>query len=403
MKLVVVCSQYPPRLSPESNHAMLLCEQLAAKGMEVHLVTSPLLPGAPEPSNFKIHDTVDCWGWTGVFSLVRTIRAIKPQVVLLIYVGWIYDHHPMITFSPSILKRLVPGIRFVTQFENVLGSRVHSVQEMGRWLFGKCLLSPLGRVSQRFGLLLTASEAVIALDQRHADVLSQEARANNTSVSVIPAPPLLRMASNEAGEARRAGREQLGADGSDELILAYFGFVYKGKGVESLLDALALVKARAGDIRFRLIVIGDVGDVDLKSQLMEQVDRLGIGENTEWLGHRTDESASQLLWASDMAVLPFDEGLRTNNSSFAVCALHGLPIVSTRGAEMEACFQDNLNVLLAEPKNAHSIAERILVLIRSTELQSTLKRNVRKLSETVFSWNQAIERTIEIINTKCRE
>jgi hypothetical protein len=55
MKLLIVCSQYPPRRSPESTHTLLLCEQLAARRVEVDLLTSELLPGFPAAKGFRLH------------------------------------------------------------------------------------------------------------------------------------------------------------------------------------------------------------------------------------------------------------------------------------------------------------------------------------------------------------
>ena len=34
------------------------------------------------------------------------------------YIGWIYDSHPMVTFAPTVARKLLPSVPFVTRFEN---------------------------------------------------------------------------------------------------------------------------------------------------------------------------------------------------------------------------------------------------------------------------------------------
>jgi hypothetical protein len=124
MRVLVICSQFPPRPSPESNHSMLLCEALAGSGTEAHLLTSPLLPGAPEPRGYSLHPVMESWGWGGARHLMRVARGIRPDVILLIYLGWIYHKYPMITFAPSFLRLERPcrtaGLREKSQKSTLL-------------------------------------------------------------------------------------------------------------------------------------------------------------------------------------------------------------------------------------------------------------------------------------------
>src|SRR5215831_9419747 len=117
MKILVISSQYPPHRSPESAHTLLLCEQLAARGLEVDLLTSELLPGSPAPKGFRLHPLMKSWGFRHLFSLVLFIRRLRPDAVLLIYIDWIYGYNPMVSFTPAVFKWLRPDMPFVTQFE----------------------------------------------------------------------------------------------------------------------------------------------------------------------------------------------------------------------------------------------------------------------------------------------
>ena len=67
----------------------------------------------------------------------------------------------------------------------------------------------------------------------------------------------MRMCADRNGEARREGRRLLGVT-HDEFVLVYFGYLYPGKGIETLLQAFGLV---AQQHKCRLVMIG--GDSEL--------------------------------------------------------------------------------------------------------------------------------------------
>ena len=79
MSLVILPSRYPPRRSPESGHTLLLCEQLAARGIEVDLVTDELLPGFPALKGFRIRPRMKSSDWHQFPSLLFSIRRLRPR------------------------------------------------------------------------------------------------------------------------------------------------------------------------------------------------------------------------------------------------------------------------------------------------------------------------------------
>src|SRR5260370_3272654 len=94
MKLLIVSSEYPPRRSPESAHTLLLCEQLAARGVEADLLTSEMLPGFPAPKGFRLHPRMKSGGWGQFPNLLFSICRLRPDAVVLIYIYWISRCHP---------------------------------------------------------------------------------------------------------------------------------------------------------------------------------------------------------------------------------------------------------------------------------------------------------------------
>ena len=96
-----------------------------------------------------------------------------------------------------------------------------------------------------------------------------------------------------------------------------------------------------------------------------------------------------------VGVLPFDEGVTLNKSSLAAVAAHGLPIITTKGAVLESVFKDESNVLLCRPKEPEKLAQAIERVLGSPGLRQTLQRGALDLANDWFSWDRAVERTID--------
>ena len=93
-------------------------------------------------------------------------------------------------------------------------------------------------------------------------------------------------------------------------------------------------------------------------------------------------------------MLPFDDGVSMNNSTFAAAAAHGLPIITTRGAVLEEPFVHGDNVFLCPPRDPDALADAIEVLMSRPELRERLAAGACKMTTEWFSWDKAIERTI---------
>lgn len=393
MRILVLCSTFPPARAPESAHALLLCEHLAERGLQVHLVTS----AAPPPTGghaFAVHPVMPSWGWRALPTLVRHIRAIRPDVILLIYVGWIYQFHPMVTYLPALCRLLVPRARFVTQFENVQlipdhwARRLeHVVARLPRWVGVHSIL----------GTLLSHSCQVIVLSDRHLDQLKDVWPKVAAKSALIPAPPLMKTLPDPDGSVRARGRAQLRVR-PDELLLVYYGYLYPSKGIETLLEAFAILQHDRPLIRVALI--GGVAGGNYAEELRSLGAKLGVADRIEWVGHCEPDAddGSVLIRAADMLILPFDAGVRLNNSSFAVASTHGVPIVTTAGPDLEAPFRHGENVWLCPPKDPIALAEAIRILARDTSLRDRLRVGARQLAVDVFSWDRNISATLEVMS-----
>jgi len=407
MRLLLISADYPPIRSGESSHAYYLSVNLARKGNEVTVLTSAI-EGVARPAEIDVQAIMKGWKWKELPRLALAIRQIKPDGVLLIFFSTMYEAHPMMTFAANIAKAVVPRVSFVTQIEHICehwkGSWTTRIVRKGiqKWVGGQ-------GVDYQYGTLLRDSDRIIILSEAHRPLLRVAKGFSDAKTTLVPPPPIMAMAPDADGTGRIRVRDQLSIAQTD-IVLLYYGLIYQGKGLETLLEAVSKVAQARPNLR--LVVVGGYiqrlfhsqENCDSRSYEQEMVAltrRLGIEKAVIWSGFcdPQKEQASLLFRGADICVLPFDDGLHLNNSSYAAAACHCLPIISTidrrpppYGTEQE--FVHKKNVYLCEARNALSLAEAIHTLIEQENLRETLRQGASVMAETRFSWEKATELTL---------
>jgi glycosyltransferase involved in cell wall biosynthesis len=337
---------------------------------------------------------MDNWGWKQLIKLLYFVRSNRFDTILLIYIDWTYQCHPMITFLPTFARRLCGTRNVVTQLENESGlSGMRSNNRVRDRLMRTLVASLVGRkdVHRSYGTLLRDSSHIIALSARHLDAFATAYSGVRTKAEIIPAPSFIRIPDEDAGSSRRCGREALGLQ-EDEIAIIYYGYLYPLKGLETLITAFGQLPDNT-----RLLIVGGTEDEVYARSLRELSHKAGRADRILWIGHCNDEKSSLYLYTADICVLPFNAGVRLNNSSFATAAAHSLPIVTTRGEMLEEPFIDGENVRLCPPKNPAAMAEAVNELINYPELRSRLRSGVQRLMEQYFAADRIISSTLRLL------
>lgn len=396
MRILVITS-FPPLKAGDAEHAFHLCRHLADYGFDVHVATMKASI-VPNRARMTVYPIMRDWSWSDLPRLAILMRRCSPDAVLLVYFNGFYKHHPMITFTPTVAKVLLPGVPFVTLFEDGYGSRPWPTSLFARAI-RKGIFQLTGRVNMDhgFGTLLRESDRIIVVSVRTRDMLAQRFSGVNEKSVLIPPPPPMFVCPEDSDAARQYRSEILGSNVNDYLLV-YFGYVYPSKGLETLLKAFAIVRVKR--INIRLVIVGEALQFPHRpfyvQDMLELVKELGIEDSVMWTGGYSWDSdkASGYLRASDLCVLPFDSGVCLHNSSFACAAAHGLPIITTRGEMLEPPFVDQKNVFLCPPKNPEAMAAAIETVMENPALQRRLRAEALELAREWFSWDRAIERTI---------
>ena len=395
MRVLVVSGAYPPHRSGEATNAFYLAQHLADRDVDVDVLTSQ---GAAAHAHRRItlHPVMQTWSWGEMPRLARVLTRCRPDAVLLVYIGWIYRYQFMVTFLPSLARKLLPGVPVVTRFENAMGADPRHTGLVARGL--RKLMAGVvgpGDVDYSYGTLLRDSHGIIVLSERHRSILSEVFPESRGKSVLIPPAPNMRVSTVP----REAGRRRLGVE-DDAFVITYIGYLHEGKGLESLLQAFAAVKTRRPQAR--LVMMGGAIDpmsgnaVSYVETLHALATSLGIARHVTWTGAYSwdSEDTSMLLRASDVCVLPFRQGVHLNNSSFASVAAHGIPIITTRGEFFEEQFVHDDNVYLCPPDSPPALEEALEKVMSDPALRARLRSGIARLADEWFSWERLVDRTL---------
>jgi glycosyltransferase involved in cell wall biosynthesis len=400
-KVLVITGVFPPTPIAEADHIARLSGELAARGYSIDVLTSRNAAIADAPG-CRVHRVMPSWRWADRARLVRFAREINPDIIFIWFIGHAYEFHPMITFAPTYLKAALPQVKVVTQITAPVGSRPKRYPLATRFLQKVTVFaSGTNQIDYAYGTLMRDSDRFVAMASTHLERFADALPDLAAKSAVIPPPPLVPM--SPPGEASRLrGRELLGVEKSAP-VFTYFGRLYRGKGLETLIDAFAIVRKTMPDAR--LAIVGGPIAVQLEGawkieDLHARAERLGVDESIFWTGEFPFDSdiGSLYLRASDFAVLPFDEGAALNNSSIAACAAHDLPVITTLGKQIEPDFIDSENTLLVPASDAQALANAMTRLASDPALQARLRIGIQALGRTHFSWDASVNRTVAVFD-----
>jgi glycosyltransferase involved in cell wall biosynthesis len=245
---------------------------------------------------------------------------------------------------------------------------------LGRWLTHARIVRHLhGRASERTGIVppnarLPKSDAMIAVSQIVADF------SGNPRAVVI----------NPGIDATRFSKARSTHKG---IVIGTACRLEPIKGIEFLIEALALLAPEFDDLRLEI-----AGDGELRFSLQQHCHRLGVADRVSFLGWREDLPSVMAGW--DIFALPsLDEG-------FPVAALEamaaGLPVVASAVGgvcEMVIDGETGLLTLAAVPAE---LASRIRELIGDCQMRKQMGLAGRQRVLDRYSVVQMVKKTIRL-------
>ena len=166
-----------------------------------------------------------------------------------------------------------------------------------------------------------------------------------------------------------------------EYDFVFFAGLDKKKGIEDLIDAIAIVKKKKNDVK--LNVIGSTSN-EYMNYLIDKVTQLNLIENIVFNGYFESHSAMhQHTMKSRFAVLPIK--LDAIPSSVIEAILLGLPVITYKTTGTPYLNKDGEAILISEIEDIESLANNMLKLLNDPELATKLREKAKSFVENEFN------------------
>lgn len=173
--------------------------------------------------------------------------------------------------------------------------------------------------------------------------------------------------------------------------LLFVGRLATAKGLPILLESLAILQQTYPDIS--LTVVGDGPD---RKQLEETTTKLGLTQNVNFVGYKSQAEVREYFQQTDIFVMSsFAEGIPVVLME-AMAA--GVPVVATQIAGISELVEDNINGYLVPPADTISLATRIEKLLSNHTLRATFGRAGRAKVEKEFNIHHEVTRLYHLIS-----
>ena len=197
-----------------------------------------------------------------------------------------------------------------------------------------------------------------------------------------------------APEAEQAAlRRQLGIP-ADVPVYLFVGRMMWYKGIRVILDALS--RGRKAGARFRMVLVGDGGE---RREMMEEAERLGLGDWCVFTGAVRDRELLRRYYSmADLFLFPstFD----TNGIVVREAAACGLASVLIRGSCAAEGVADGKNGFLIEESG-----ESLWALLRTLDAGRMRRAGEAAQAELYLSWDESVRRAwarYQVVIERCR-
>ncbi|MCC7019569.1 MAG: glycosyltransferase [Ardenticatenales bacterium] len=379
MRWVLIGPVWPYR-GGIAQHTALLARTLAGAGHEVTTLTfrslypAWLFPGRTviDPSQQPVRVQAEriiapLWpiGWPAV---ARRVRAARPDAVLLVW--WVPFFAPFVVGFSALLGRRGRRPPIVLICHNVLPHDAHGVRgRVAGWLTALAL-----RRGDRW--LVHATPLVAVLE----GVVGERARMPGAVARA--ALPLHHLATvggdgvtpHDSAHDDTVTGDAAGPDGvgprpiGPAPTLLFFGLVRPYKGLDVLIDALAIARETVPGVR--LVVAGEFWQrVDA---FRAQADRLGLGDAVTLRdGYVQNEEVAPLFASADAVVLPYRAA--TSSGVLTLAIEHGVPMIVTDVGGLPEVVVDGEAGLVVPPGDARALAAAVVRLCRERGLATRLR------------------------------
>ncbi len=360
MRIGIITGEYPPMEGGIGDYTRLLSQHLIEQGAQVSILTDMR---ARASENLDVASVVTRWDGRAWLQARAWVREKRPDVISLQYQTAAYGMSPWVHFLPNILRPKP----FVTTFHDLRYPYLFpKAGQLRTWIVRR---------------LARHSSAIITTNDEDAAALPEI--PTKTVIPIGSNIPEYQFSGYEI-DAERLRRAQKG-----EFVISYFGLLNRTKGVHTLIEALAQLRAQSVPARL-LIVGGTTGASDPTNsafllEIQQEIAARGLQEHVGFTGFLVDRDVALALSACDAIALPYTDGASLRRGSLMAALAHKSAIVTTTPRHADERLVPGKNMLLVPPEDPAALAGALRRLHCEPVLVSTLRAGAAETAH-FFRW-----------------
>jgi len=372
VKICLLTARVPPLRCGVGDYTIQLGNKLASRGDEVVLLTTQDQAGVVPTADFEVRNTLPAWGARGMSALWREIHSIRPDVILVQWVPFLYSRTGTnLSFPLTVAGLAAKGFRVQLM--------VHEPWVSFIW-WSYFLTGPVQRLA--LGILVSASRQVGVSITPWRDLLRARMPWKKHDIHYVPIGSNIPVVRHPSPQALR---RQLGIP-ADGLVIGVFSLYGAAKAFSSIESAWRDLSARRDDCY--LVLVG--ASAEEAASVLPQAARHPRCRVT---GYLAAEDVSGWMQTIDLLLAPFSDGMSSRRTSVMAALAHGVPVVTTRGRLTDAAEFDRSPLILSDLSD-EAFSRAVSDLCDDAAQRSRMAAAAPAFYEQHFGWGMIAERLI---------
>lgn len=184
----------------------------------------------------------------------------------------------------------------------------------------------------------------------------------------------------------------------DEFIVLQLGRLVPRKGIDTVIDAIGLLRRTCG-VAARLYIVGGSSErpnpiaTPEIGRLMEVADAAGVSDRVEFVGRRDRAELHRYFSAADVFVTtPWYEPFGITPVEAMAC---GTPVIGSAVGGIQTTVDDGVTGLLVPPKDPAALAVALSRMAADPAMRTSMGAAGRDRANALFTWACVTDRLID--------
>lgn len=395
MKLLLISRDFPNMFGGVSDYTYHLSRALAEKGEEVYVLTSKNEKVIWEDyevrgkGHIKVLPVMENWGFRGLPGILREVKKINPDWILLQYVPHMYNYYgvPLWVVIFVIWLRL-KKLKLTTTFHEV--AIRFDIRKPKYW--GIAIIQRL----IAYTLCICSNKSIVSIEyyRRLLHRFSNKIFKIPIGSSILPF--------EFDAEEKHKLRSLISSNG--EYIITTFSSGASWLRSDLLLKATNIAMGKYA-LSLKIVFLGKIGNSPQRENIEILAKQLNIENKILMTGFLNSTEIYKYLTISDIYIILDDNaygGISTKSTSLASAYAAGLPIIGNKGLLTDNFFQDRDNVFLVNSLNPEDIADAIYQTLKDNYLRKLLALKSKEIYKSILSWQSIAQRYLEVLELDLR-